>query len=79
MTKNLNTTIQRKTLFKTMISILLIVIVLFGYFVWTERMVQLKPKDIEIVSISVSPNPSTEILNSTTGEKVILPSDVSYT
>lgn len=79
MTKNLNTIIQRKNLFKMIISILLIVIGLFSYFIWTERTVQLKPEDIEIISIKTTPNPSAEILNSNTGEKVVLPSDVSYT
>lgn len=79
MTKNLNTAIKRKTLFTAIIGVLVIALALLTYFFWTSGSVQLKPEDIEILSIKTETNPSEEVTNSDTGKKVTLPPDVSYT
>lgn len=79
MTKKLNTTIKRKSLFVTIIIILLLGFIPFGYFIWADQTIQLEPADIEIISIKVEQNYSIEKENVDTKKKITLPKDVSYT
>lgn len=79
MTKKLNTTIKRKSLFVTIIIILLLGFIPFGYFIWSDQTIQLEPSDIEITSIKVEKNSSIVKENVDTKEKITLPNDVSYT
>ncbi|MGX6979901.1 helix-turn-helix domain-containing protein [Vagococcus elongatus] len=81
MTKKLNTIIKRKHLLTGMIITLLIIIffTLYSmYSIWTRKSIQLKPSDIEITSIKIEKNPSINVINVATEEKVTLPEDVSY-
>jgi len=79
MTKKLNMTIKRKPIFIGIIILLFITISSIGYFIWSEQTIQLKPSDIEIISVKTEKNPSIDKINVDTGEKVTLPEDFSYT
>jgi len=79
MTKKLNLTIKRKPIFIGIIILLFITIISIGYFLWSEHPIQLKPSDIEIISVKTEKNPSIDKVNVDTGEKVTLPEDFSYT
>lgn len=79
MTKKLNIRIKKNQFFLIMIVLLVISIGLIGYVYWENRTVQLKPADIEIISIKASEDEGSNKLNTDTGKKITLPSDVSYT
>lgn len=78
MTKKLNTSIKRKPLFISLITVLLIIIVIIGYVFWAEQAVYLTPSDIEVTKIKVEPNSSIKKTNIDTKESILLPEDVSY-
>lgn len=78
MTKKLNTIIKRKHLLTGIIIILLMISCFTLYSIWTRQSIKLKPSDIEITSIKIEKNPSIDVVNADTEEKVTLPEDVSY-
>lgn len=78
MTKKINTAIKRKPLFIGIISILTIILCSIGFIFWTDQIVQLTPSDIDVTSVKIEQNSSIDKINSSTGEKESLPTDVSY-
>uniref|UniRef100_UPI0034508205 helix-turn-helix domain-containing protein n=1 Tax=Carnobacterium alterfunditum TaxID=28230 RepID=UPI0034508205 len=78
MTKKLTMSLKNKRLFQLTIGILAIITLFFAYSNWSQQIVELTAKDLEIVSILEIPTAEIEVLNEYTGEKELVPQDASY-
>lgn len=78
MVNKLSFNIKSKNVYIISIITVVVIAIFVSYFYWENKVVQLKPTDIEIISVTVSEDEGSEHLDVNTGENILFPDDISY-